>query len=368
MSVPRGHTAMTGQSRLSRRPYCLELTKRMMGRALLAAWISGGLSAAFAARLSSPLQAKSTSPDPGIEYSGAPTDDGRRLDAIEVNIREGSYLPVEPILRNYLREYSSSWRAHYDLGYVLFRRRDGKRSLADAIKESIQELSRSLVLNINNADAHKILALDLVMIQRDSLAETEFKEAERLDPDSPEIHYFLGRHYMGQSDYIPAKKELELAIRLDPAYMKAYENLGITMDMLGDGTAALTNYLKALELDERQSVISELPYLDLSKFYHDQNQIDLAISFALRALRINLHSEQAYFELARNYRERAEWAKAVEALTKAIAINPRAAQYYFLLGQSYNRLGEREESRKAFANYLKYRDLPASPSESPQTQ
>jgi hypothetical protein len=53
------------------------------------------------------------------------------------------------------------------MGYVLFRMRGGKLSLAEAIRESIQELSRSLVLNINNSDAHKILA------------ETEFKEAER---------------------------------------------------------------------------------------------------------------------------------------------------------------------------------------------
>jgi tetratricopeptide (TPR) repeat protein len=340
----------------------------MVGCALVIAWIPAGSSAALAARLASPFQAKPASPDPESEYSGAPTDDGRRIDTIEVDIRNGRYIVVEPILRDYLRKYSSSWRAHYDLGYVLFRTRGGKLSLAEVIRESIEELSRSLVLNINNADAHKILALDLVMIQRDSLAETEFKEAERLDPASAEIHYFLGRHYMGQSDYIPAQKELETAIQLDPAYMKAYENLGITMDMLGDRTAALTNYLKALELDERQNAISELPYLDLSKFYHDQNQIDLAESFALKALRINPRSDQSYFELARNYRERAEWNKAAEALTKAITINPRAAQYYFLLGQTYNRLGEREKSREALANYLKYRNLPELHSEFPEPQ
>jgi Tfp pilus assembly protein PilF len=44
---------------------------------------------------------------------------------------------------------------------------------------------------------------------------------------------------MGQSNYIPAQKELEAAIQLDPAYMKAYENLGITMDMCGEGKATI---------------------------------------------------------------------------------------------------------------------------------
>jgi tetratricopeptide (TPR) repeat protein len=339
----------------------------MVRCALLVALISVGSSAALTTLLASALQAMSTSPGRATE-SVAPTDDARRLDAIEFDIKDGRYIAEVPILRDYLREHSSSWRAHYDLGYALFRARGGNMSLAEVIRESIQELSRSLVLNVNNADAHKILALDLVMIQRDSLAETEFKEAERLNPASAEIHYFLGRHYMGQSNYIPAKRELELAIQLDPSYMKAYENLGITMDMMGDGTAALTNYLKAVELDERQSVISELPYLDLSKFYHDQNQIDLSESFALKALQINPRSEQAYFELARNYRERAQWAKAKEMLMKAIAINPRAAQYYFLLAQTYNRLGEKEKSKEAVSNYLKYRNLPDPHSESPEPQ
>lgn len=336
-----------------------------MGCALAIAWVPAGSSVALAARPVSPLQAMQASSGLGIKYSGSPTDDVRRLAAIGTDIRDARYVAVEPILRDYLQEYPSSWRAHYDLGYVLFRIHGGKLSLADAIKESIKELSRSLELNINNPDAHKILALDLVMIQRDDLAETEFKEAERLDPSSAEIHYFLGRHYMGQSNYILAKKELETAIQLDPTYMKSYENLGITMDMLGDEPAALTYYLKAIALNEKQAVPSELPYLDLSKLYHNQNKIDLAEDFALKALHINPHSDEAYFELARNYRERAEWGKAAEALTKAIAIDPYPAQYYFLLGRTYNMLGKQQQSREAFAKYLKYRDLTSPRSEFP---
>lgn len=336
--------------------------------ALVIAWASAGWHVALAARQAAALQAKPASTASTIEHTGAPTDNLQRIATIETDIRDAHYVTVEPVLRDYLREYPSSWRAHYDLGYVLFRIRGGKMSLADAIRESIGELSRSLELNTKNPDAHKILALDLVMIQRDDLAETEFKEAERLDPASAEIHYFLGRHYMGQSNYIPAKKELETAIHLDPTYMKAYENLGITMDMMGDGSAALAYYLKAIDLNERQPAPSELPYLDLSRFYHNQNKITLAEMFALKALHINPRSDQAYFELARNYRERAEWSKAAEALTKAIAIDPYVAQDYFLLGRTYAMLGKQQESRKAFSNYLKYRDLTSQHSGTPGSQ
>jgi tetratricopeptide (TPR) repeat protein len=348
-------------TRFERRKHCKPTTS-MVVWTLAAGWGLIGTKAAGISQASydfaAPPRAATSNTSAGSDkYSRGPIDDVQRLAAIEVDIREERYLTAETILREYLQRYPTSSRAHYDLGYVLFRMRGGRLPLADAIKESISELSRSLVLNLNNSDAHKILALDLVMIQREDLAEPEFKQAERLNPGSAELHYFLGRHYMERSDYISAKMELETAIQLDPTYMKAYENLGITMHMMGEGPAALTNYLKAVDLDERQDIPSEFPYLDLSKFYYDQNQFELAESFALKALRKNPHSDQAYFELARNYRERTEWNKAADALTKAIAINPRAAEYYFLLAQTYHRLGKLQESRDSIANYLKYRDL-----------
>ena len=337
--------------------------------ALSASWVFIQPSLAMALKNSSfyaPVQNAPTGTPTG-ERATASADDPERLSPLESDIRVGRYTTAVPLIRAYLQQYPSSWRAHYDLGYVLFRIRGGKLSLAEAIQESIRELSQSLALNINNSDAHKILALDLVMIQRDDLAKTELDEAERLNPGSAEIHYLLGRHYMEQSNYAPAKKELEAAVQLDPAYMKAYENLGITLDRMGNGSAALTYYLKAIDLDEQQKLSSEYPYLELSKFYHDHNQIDLAECYALKALTRNPSSDQIYFELARNYREQSEWDKAADALTKAIAINPRAAQYYYLLGLTYHRLGEQRESRQAFANYAKYHNLNGARPESPNS-
>jgi tetratricopeptide (TPR) repeat protein len=284
-------------------------------------------------------------------------DDLAQLEAIESKISEARFQEAEVPLRQYLVGHPDSWRAHYDLGYVLFRERGGTTPLADRIKESIQELSKSLQLNLNNAEAHKILGLDLTMIQRDDLAGIEFEQAVRLDPVSAEMHYFLGRHFMALSDFDQAKTELEMAIQLDAAYMKAYDNLGITMERLGNRAEALTDYQKAIQLDEKQKVPSELPYLDLAKFYHAQNNLDNALLYVNKALALNMKSDQALFELARIYREGSKWTDAVNALQKAIAINPYVAQYYFLLGRTYRSLGELDESKRAFDNYEKYRDI-----------
>jgi tetratricopeptide (TPR) repeat protein len=301
------------------------------------------------------------------EPVGVNQDDAARLETIETDIRNAKYLEVQPTLRQYLEDHPLSSRGHYDLGYALFRARGGSQPLADSLKESIKELSRSLELNINNADAHKILALDFTMFQREDLAEVELKQAVRLNPGSAEIHYFLGRHYMGQSNYSLAKSELETAIRLDPTYMKAYDNLGITMDMLGDRPTAEKNYSKAIELDETEGSLSELPYLDLAKLYHEENDFAEAVSFATKALVKNPRSDLACYELARIYYDQAKWDDAVDALKKAIALDPSEMEYYYLLGRSYRKLGNMEESKQAFDNYLKYRALLGKQEASPQS-
>ena len=292
----------------------------------------------------------------GIAALDMPVDDQSKLGALEVGIKAERYAEIEAPLRAYVAEHPRSWRAHYDLGYVLFRRHDGTATLLASVQDSIKELSRSLELNLSNADAHKILALDFTMIQREDLAEIELKQAVHLDPTSAESHYFLGRHYMGESRYVLAKTELEAAVRLDPTYMKAHENLGITLDRMGDAPDALKEYLRAIELDEQQAKVSELPYLDLAKFYQEQNKLDLGLEYASKALERNSRSDDALYELALLYRERKEWDAAVAALDRAIGLNPREAQYYFLLGRTYSTLRRKKESQEAFSNYLRYKD------------
>lgn len=287
------------------------------------------------------------------------------LGRIELLIRDARYSEAENPLRSYLLDHPSSWRAHYDLGYLLFRERGGSTSLEERIKESIAELSRSLQLDVRNADAHKILGLDLTMILRDDLAEVEFKQAVDLNPNSAENHYFLGRCYMGQSDYQGARRELEAAIRIDPAYMKAYDNLGISMDRLGDRQAALMNLKKAAELDEKSQMPSELPYLDLARFYHDDNDLGDALVLALKAVDRNPRSAEALMELGKIYRDQSRWQDAIDALTKALAVNPHSAESYFLLGVAYRAVGKRDASRKAIESYLQYRVKPTTFSESP---
>jgi tetratricopeptide (TPR) repeat protein len=286
---------------------------------------------------------RSESQKPAREQADSP------LEALERDIAGGNFKGTEARLTAYLKAHPDSWRARYDLGYVQFRIHE--------IGSSIKELSRSLELNPQNAEAHKILGLDCSIIGRYDLAEVELLQAAQLKPESAEMHYFLARTYYTRGVYPLAESEFEMAIRLDPSYTKAYSNLGITQEALGDNDAAQLNYIKAIRLSERrQKERSEWPYIYLSGFYNRQEKPTEALSYARQGLGVNPKSDAAHFEMAKAYRSQGEWQQALDAVRRAISINPQVADYYYVLGLMLRKLGDERASEEALAKYAQLKN------------
>lgn len=270
-------------------------------------------------------------------------DDLGRLKNIESYVENARYQESVPLLKVYVQDYPNSSRGHYDLGYATFRTHD--------FPSSIKSLSKSLSLNTNNPEAHKILALDCSSVGRYDLAETELREAIRQRPSTAEYHYFLGRVYYSTGVYPLAKKELEEAIRLQPSYMKAYDNLGLTLEVLGDNDAALRNYMIAQRLNEEQRLHSEWPCVDISAYFNLQEKPDQALDYARKAVATNPNAAMAYFEMAKAFRTKEQWNECVDYARKAIALNPRNSDFYYVLGIALRKLGDAKGSAAAMETF-----------------
>jgi superkiller protein 3 len=182
---------------------------------------------------------------PRIESAGKEDqEDIQQTELFAQYIRQSRLQEVKPLLRDYLQRRPNSWRALYQLGYVLFRLRE--------IKGSILALAKSLELNIRNAEAHKILGLDFTIVEDYDRATTELEQAAALKPDSAEIRYFLGRVYYTKNMMPLARREFETAIKLNPTYMKAYDNLALTLEAIGENAAAVENWQRAVQLCDQQ--------------------------------------------------------------------------------------------------------------------
>lgn len=272
-----------------------------------------------------------------------PQDDLQQLERLEGSINSGKFQEVLGPLRNYLKAHPNSARAYYDLGYVRFR--------THQILASVEALAKSLQLDLNNAEAHKILGLDFTIVGKFDEAQRELEEAARLKPDSAEIHYFLGRVHYTRNAFLLAKQEFEEAIRLDPTYMKAYDNLGLTMEGMGDDKAALANYEKAFQLMERQGRKSEWPYINVCAMYNRRNEPERALEYCQTAIEINPKNDRAFFEAARAYMAQKNWEQAARALQSAIGDNPRYAKYHYVLSTVYRKIGKAVESEREMAAF-----------------
>ena len=272
-------------------------------------------------------------------------DDPQQLERFERYVSDGRLQEVQVPLRNYLKAHPDSARAYYDLGYVYFR--------THQIRASVETLAKSLQLDINNAEAHKILGLDFTIIGKYDEAQIELEQAARLKPDSAEIHYFLGRIHYTRNAFLLAKQELEKAIRLDPSYMKAYDNLGLTLEGMGDDKAALANYEKAFELMERQGRKSEWPYINVCAMYNRLNEPERALPYCQKAIDVNPQNDRAFFEAARAQMAQKNWEQAAKALQSAIGNNPRYAKYHYVLSTVYRKIGKAAESEREMATFQK---------------
>src|SRR5262249_18254423 len=90
--------------------------------------------------------------------SDADVDDPAHVQQYEGYTRDDRFQAVEPLLAAYVKDRPMSSWGWYALGYSLFAQHK--------VGESIQALAKSLRLNVRNAEAHKILGRDLMIIGR----------------------------------------------------------------------------------------------------------------------------------------------------------------------------------------------------------
>ena len=289
---------------------------------------------------------QTTPPSTRELISRVDSDDLDQIKRFEASINEDKIDDLEPLVLTYLKAHPDSWRAHYIQGYVLFRMRN--------FGDSIRELAKSLELNANNPEAHKILGTDFIVIGQVDYAQTELQQAVRLKPESAEIHYSLGEIYSRKDMFKEAKPEFTKAIQLDSTYAEAYNALGFTEESLGDDAAALAAYNKAIQMADQKGLKYDAPYINLSAYYNRLGKPEIALPYAQKAINLDSNNDLGYYQMARAYQSRGEWDQAAEALRKAIAANPvslSSAQYYYVLSQVYRKLGKEKESLAALEHF-----------------
>ena len=270
-------------------------------------------------------------------------DDPARVAELESYIRQGKFKEVEALLGEYVKERPKSSWGWYALGYSLFAQQK--------IGDSINALAKSLELDIRNAEAHKTLGRNLMIIGRFDAAQIEFEQALRYKPDSAESCYNLGKLFSIQDNWEPAKKQFEAALRIDPSYLEAIDGLGFALEALGDDPGALAAYRKAAALNDERKGTFASPLVNISAYYNRTDDPAKALEYADKALALDPRSDRAWFQKGRASERLGKLDDAVTALERGISANPRASSYYYVLAGVYRRMGRSADSQKALETF-----------------
>jgi len=196
--------------------------------------------------------------------------------------------------------------AHTTLGFILCVHH---LNFAD----SIREFERAIALNPNYATAHHWFGDGpLLAVGQFDRAIAEGKRAVELDPLSVIITADLGADFLVARRYDEAIDQFHKAIDLDPRFYYAHWNLAQALEMRGDLRGALTEYKKAVELDDDPFVLALL-----GQAYAKVGQRDEALKILAQLPQIAAHRYVPSYSFALLHMALGEKGKAIEWLERS---------------------------------------------------
>jgi len=196
--------------------------------------------------------------------------------------------------------------AHTTLGFILCVHH---LNFAD----SIREFERAIALNPNYATAHHWFGDGpLLAVGQFDRAIAEGKRAVELDPLSVIITADLGADYLVARRYNEAIEQFHKAIDLDPRFYYAHWNLAQALEMKGDLRGALTEYKKAVELDDDPFVLALL-----GQAYAKVGQRDEALKILAQLPQIAAHRYVPSYSFALLHMTLGDKDKAIEWLERS---------------------------------------------------
>jgi tetratricopeptide (TPR) repeat protein len=174
----------------------------------------------------------------------------------------------------------------------------------------------------NSARMHQLMAHELARQAKDEEAVENYRQALKIDPHRPDIHFELAEMLntrSSQEAQAEAEKEYKLALEGNPFDEKAESRLGDIALRRSEAKSALAHYSRALEMQPN----------------------DAGANLGMGKVLMSLHQPE----------------KAVEYLERALKIEPFNAASHYRLGVLYRQLGQNDDAKRELAEFEKLKTM-----------
>ena len=205
----------------------------------------------------------------------------------------------------------------------------------------------------NRADAYYKLGIAFLNENKVQQAFVEFHKAYDLSPHNKEILNAIGIVYLMHLD--ETKKAIEWfgrALKEDPSYSEAYNNLGYSYQKLGEFEKAIAFYRKALSNPLYPT--AEKAYINMGDAYYRLGKYDSALDSYKEGLKRVPSLGIAFWRMALCLNAMGRYGEAAAAVTQAVKLDPvyQGSREKAAEDLNLKRLRARGYEEKDIADYL----------------
>lgn len=254
---------------------------------------------------------------------------------------------AEHAARLLLHQQTDLGKAHFLLGYILFRR--GKP------RESLAEYTEGAKYQTPSAADLRAVGADYVLLAAYADADKWFTKATEFEPQNSLGWYYLGRTKYNENRFEEAVAAFKKCLALAPRHVRAEDNLALSLQALGRNEEALEAFRTAVAWQAEAPDKNPWPHIDLGRFFLETNQPLQAIGQLRHAIELAPNSPEAHRELGKAYVTSKDLVGAQAELETAIRLEPDNAQAHYVLGQLYQKQKEAAKAQQEFTRYAQLR-------------
>jgi len=214
------------------------------------------------------------------------------------------------------------------------------------IRDAVLEAQDILKRDPNNLEAHKLLGRIYLRSLGDmqsgsgsgnvlKLAIEQYEQIIKIEPDNVDDHLLLGRLYRLNNDLTKAETEFKTAVKLQPESEEAVTTLAYLYNEEGDAKRAVQVLSSVPDAGRSAKMYSALGYT-----YEQQKQYQEAINAYRHAIELDRDNLDAIRGLAENLMNDGQTDAALEQYKIIADANPEDAQTYLHMAEIYRKSGK----------------------------
>lgn len=282
-------------------------------------------------------------------FAACPTEHSILLELSEVNVRRREFDQAIGAAKQFLELEPGSIPGELALANAYF--------MAQRLPEALQHAESILKSQPGQPGALKVKGNVEYLTGHPDKALQTFMALLDQQPEDEEGAYMLGRIYYQEGRMEQASGQFQRVLRINPKSYKAFDNLALCYEALGNDELATRYFLAAIKQAEDSGADYDWAYANLANLLLDKGDAGKAFVAASKAADRNPYSARNFYLGGKALAQLGKNELSVNWLERSAALDPRYPEPLYLLWKEYARLGQQA---RATAALEKFREVKAA--------